>query len=140
MILDSFFKESATTNGVTVRVITDFLDDQSVPAQKRWFWSYHIRIENHRDDAVKLLTRHWKITDGTGKISHLDGDGVEQALNGRIGADDALDQLAQFRLGRAPDDEAADAPGDEQRHQHQHHQLHRQSHLHRWRQCQDVCV
>ena len=77
MILDSFFKESATTNGVTVRVITDFLDDQSVPAQKRWFWSYHIRIENHRDDAVKLLTRHWKITDGTGKISHLDGDGVE---------------------------------------------------------------
>ncbi|CAN1501239.1 CO2+/MG2+ efflux protein ApaG [Sphingomonadaceae bacterium] len=82
MILDSFFKESATTNGVTVRVITDFLDDQSVPAQKRWFWSYHIRIENHRDDAVKLLTRHWKITDGTGKISHLDGDGVvgEQPL------------------------------------------------------------
>jgi ApaG protein len=77
VILDSFFKESATTNGVTVRVITDFLDDQSVPAQKRWFWSYHIRIENHRDDAVKLLTRHWKITDGTGKISHLDGDGVE---------------------------------------------------------------
>ena len=82
MILDSFFKESATTNGVTVRVITDFLDDQSVPAQKRWFWSYHIRIENHRDDAVKLLTRHWKITDGIGKISHLDGDGVvgEQPL------------------------------------------------------------
>jgi ApaG protein len=28
------------------------------------------------------LTRHWKITDGTGKISHLDGDGVvgEQPL------------------------------------------------------------
>lgn len=82
MILDAFFNESATTNGVTVRVVTDFLEDQSVPAQKRWFWSYHIRIENHRDDAVKLLTRHWKITDGNGSISHLDGDGVvgEQPL------------------------------------------------------------
>jgi ApaG protein len=82
VILDSFFKESATTNGVTVRVVTDFLEDQSVPSQKRWFWSYHIRIENHRDDAVKLLTRHWKITDGSGKINHLDGDGVvgEQPL------------------------------------------------------------
>lgn len=82
MILDAFFSESATTNGVTVRVVTDFLEDQSVPAQKRWFWSYHIRIENHRDDAVKLLTRHWKITDGNGSVSHLDGDGVvgEQPL------------------------------------------------------------
>jgi ApaG protein len=57
-------------------VITDFLDDQSVPAQKRWFWSYHIRIENHRDDAVKLLTRHWKITDGNGRLHEVRGEGV----------------------------------------------------------------
>jgi ApaG protein len=82
VILDALFNEHATTDGVTVRVVTNFLDDQSAPAQNRWFWSYHIRIENHRDDPVQLLTRHWKITDGRGGVSHVDGDGVvgEQPL------------------------------------------------------------
>jgi ApaG protein len=76
MILDAFFDDSETTDGVTVRVVTNFLDDQSSPAQNRWFWSYHIRLENHRDDPVQLLSRHWKITDGRGLINHVDGDGV----------------------------------------------------------------
>lgn len=82
MILDALFTDHATTDGVTVRVVTNFLDDQSAPAQNRWFWSYHIRIENHRDNPVQLLTRHWKITDGRGGVSHIDGDGVvgEQPL------------------------------------------------------------
>jgi ApaG protein len=82
LILDAFFDESETTDGVTVRVATNYLDDQSTPSQNRWFWSYHIRIENHRDDPVQLLSRHWKITDGRGAINHVDGDGVvgEQPL------------------------------------------------------------
>jgi ApaG protein len=81
-ILDSFFTASATTDGVTVRVAPNFLTEQSVPAQGRWFWSYHIRIENHRQEPVQLLTRHWKITDGRGMVNHVDGDGVvgEQPL------------------------------------------------------------
>jgi ApaG protein len=82
VILDAFFTDSVTTDGVAVRVVTNFLDDQSVPDQGRWFWSYHIRIENHRDDPVQLLSRHWKITDGRGMVNHVDGDGVvgEQPL------------------------------------------------------------
>ena len=82
MILDALFDEHATTEGVTVRVVTNFLEDQSAPSQSRWFWSYHIRIENHRDDPVQLLTRHWQITDGRGAINYVDGDGVvgEQPL------------------------------------------------------------
>jgi ApaG protein len=81
-ILDSFFTASATTDGITVRVAPNFLDEQSQPAQARWFWSYHIRIENHADEPVQLLTRHWKITDGRGMVNHVDGDGVvgEQPL------------------------------------------------------------
>jgi ApaG protein len=82
LILDALFTDHATTEGVVVRVVSNFLEDQSVPAQNRWFWSYHIRIENHRDDPVQLLTRHWKITDGHGSVNHVDGDGVvgEQPL------------------------------------------------------------
>jgi ApaG protein len=76
MILDAFFRETATTDGITIRVAPNFLDEQSQPSAGRWFWSYHIRIENHSDEAVQLLTRHWKITDGAGNISHVDGDGV----------------------------------------------------------------
>ncbi len=76
MILDAFFAESATTDGITVRVAPNFLHDQSEPAQGRWFWSYHIRIENNGDEPVQLLTRHWKITDARGHLSHVDGDGV----------------------------------------------------------------
>lgn len=81
-ILDSFFTATATTDGVTVRVSPSFLNEQSIPAQGRWFWSYHIRIENNGDEAVQLLTRHWKITDGRGMVNHVDGDGVvgEQPL------------------------------------------------------------
>jgi ApaG protein len=82
VILDAFFTDHANTEGVTVRVVANFLNDQSVPSQNRWFWSYHIRIENHRDDPVQLLSRHWKITDGRGMVNHVDGDGVvgEQPL------------------------------------------------------------
>ena len=82
MILDAFFTASAITQGITVRVAPNFLEEQSDAAQGRWFWSYHIRIENHGDEPVQLLTRHWKIIDGRGQLSHVDGDGVvgEQPL------------------------------------------------------------
>lgn len=75
-ILDSLFAVSATSHGVIVRVAPNFLPEQSVAAQRRWFWSYHIRIENAGAAPVQLLTRHWKITDGRGMVSHVDGDGV----------------------------------------------------------------
>jgi ApaG protein len=76
VILDSFFTASATTQGITVRVAPNFLAEQSAVSQGRWFWSYHIRIENNGEEPVQLLTRHWKITDGRGQFSHVDGDGV----------------------------------------------------------------
>lgn len=75
-ILNNFFTANATTDGITVRVAPNFLPEQSAPTQGRWFWSYHIRIENEGDQPVQLLTRHWKITDGNRDESHVDGDGV----------------------------------------------------------------
>ncbi len=76
MILDLLFAYSAQTDGMTVRVNPAFLPDQSNVRAGRWFWSYHIRIENHRDKPAQLLHRHWKITDGSGNISYVDGDGI----------------------------------------------------------------
>lgn len=74
--MDRFFAHSATTQGITVRVAVSFLPDHSRADSGQWFWSYHIRIENHSDTAVKLLTRHWVITDGRGAVHHVDGEGV----------------------------------------------------------------
>ena len=78
----ALFPHEATTRDVTVRVSVSYLADQSEPARGRWFWAYHIRIENGGEAAVRLLTRHWVITDGRGARHSVEGEGVvgEQPL------------------------------------------------------------
>ena len=74
--MQSLFDHEATTEDITVRVAVSFLAEQSQPERARWFWSYHIRIENHGDKTVQLLARHWQITDGRGAVNIVDGEGV----------------------------------------------------------------
>ncbi|WP_448660116.1 Co2+/Mg2+ efflux protein ApaG [Sphingomonas sp. CJ99] len=80
--MKSLFGQSAETHGVIVRVAVSFLPEQSEPDRGRWFWAYHIRIENENDHAVQLLTRRWVITDGRGMRHMVEGEGVvgEQPL------------------------------------------------------------
>ena len=80
--MKAFFPHAATTDGVVVRVSVSYLPEQSEPARGRWFWAYHIRIENEGERAVQLLTRHWVITDGRGARHSVEGEGVvgEQPL------------------------------------------------------------
>jgi ApaG protein len=75
-VLASFFHHAAATAGVTVRVAVNFMPDQSRTESRRWFWVYHIRIENHRDDTIHLRTRHWRITDSRGMVNLVEGEGV----------------------------------------------------------------
>jgi len=81
-MMKAFFDHAATTHGVTVRVAVSYLPEQSRPSAQRWFWAYHIRIENHSDEPLQLYTRHWRITDARGMVNHVDGEGVvgEQPL------------------------------------------------------------
>jgi ApaG protein len=72
----SLFPHSATTRGVTVRVSVSFLPEQSEPGRGRWFWSYHIRIENAGPMAVQLISREWLISDGRGGVHEVQGEGV----------------------------------------------------------------
>ncbi|OWK30857.1 Co2+/Mg2+ efflux protein ApaG [Sphingomonas mucosissima] len=80
--MKAFFPSSETTQGITVRVSVSYLPEQSEPGRGRWFWAYHIRIENDGEQAVQLLTRHWTITDGRGARHSVEGEGVvgEQPL------------------------------------------------------------
>ncbi len=80
--MKELFAQSLTTRDVTVRVSVSYLPQQSEPNRGRWFWAYHIRLENHGERAVQLLTRHWIITDGRGARHTVEGEGVvgEQPL------------------------------------------------------------
>ena len=74
--MKALFPYAAETRGVIVRVSVSFLPEQSEPDRGRWFWAYHIRIENAGAMAVQLLTRHWVITDGRGARHSVEGEGV----------------------------------------------------------------
>ena len=74
--MKQLFQHAATTHGITVRVAVNFMPEQSRVEAGKWFWSYHIRIENDSAQAVQLVSRHWRITDGRGMVNLVDGDGV----------------------------------------------------------------
>ena len=70
------FPNMATTRDISVRVAVSYLAEQSDPSSERWFWSYHVRIENGSDRAIQLLSRSWHIVDGRGAIHEVHGEGV----------------------------------------------------------------
>jgi ApaG protein len=76
LVVKALFPHSATTRDVTVRVSVSFLPEQSEPAKQRWFWAYHVRIENEGSRAVQLISREWTISDGLGGRHEVQGEGV----------------------------------------------------------------
>lgn len=74
--MKEFFPHSTTTRGITVRVSVSYLPEQSEPGKGRWFWAYHIRIENDGRKAVQLVSREWTISDGRGTKHEVRGEGV----------------------------------------------------------------
>ncbi|CAN5329747.1 Co2+/Mg2+ efflux protein ApaG [soil metagenome] len=72
----ALFPHAATTKDITIRVSVTFLAEESEPDRGRWFWAYHIRIENDQKAPVQLLARRWHITDGRGSVHVVEGEGV----------------------------------------------------------------
>lgn len=66
----------AVTNNVRVEVESQYAPERSQPFQNHWFFHYTVRISNEGDETVQLLSRHWIITDGTGKVEEVRGPGV----------------------------------------------------------------
>src|SRR5207342_2877400 len=67
---------SMITHAIDIAVATRFLDDQSVPEDQRYVFSYTIRIHNRGEIPARLISRHWIITDANGKVQEVRGDGV----------------------------------------------------------------
>jgi ApaG protein len=62
--------------GVDIQVRTQFLSQQSDPANASYAFAYTITITNLRDEPVQLLSRHWIITDQNNKVEEVQGNGV----------------------------------------------------------------
>lgn len=61
---------------VDVSVATRFLPEQSNPEQNRYAFAYTVTVLNNGSVAAKLLSRHWIITDGDGRVQEVRGSGV----------------------------------------------------------------
>ena len=59
----------ATTQDITVTVRPDFFE-------KRFVFGYFVEIMNHSLVEVQLLRRYWRITEHTGRVQEVEGEGV----------------------------------------------------------------
>ena len=64
------------THDISVSVMTRFIDEQSMPQDGRYVFSYTVTIHNRGSIGARLLSRHWVITDANGLIREVRGDGV----------------------------------------------------------------
>lgn len=65
-----------TTRGVRITVRPRFVPEQSDPDSGQWLFAYHITIRNDGERTVQLISRHWVITNGEGKVEEVRGPGV----------------------------------------------------------------
>ncbi|MFZ1991905.1 MAG: ApaG domain, partial [Alphaproteobacteria bacterium] len=64
---------SSTTREILVAVEPIYLPDESSPENSHYMWAYRVHIENHGNEVVQLLSRHWKITDARGQVQEVRG-------------------------------------------------------------------
>jgi len=73
---DGLFGWRVTSSDISVAVVPEFLPERSSPDQLFFSYAYHVTVANLSDTPVQLLGRTWIITDGTGYIETVEGDGV----------------------------------------------------------------
>lgn len=66
----------AVTNSVRVEVESKYAAEHSQPFLHHWCFHYTIQITNEGDETVQLISRHWLITDATGRTEEVRGPGV----------------------------------------------------------------
>ena len=67
---------SAVTQQIKVTVEPEYAPDRSEPSDNRYFWTYTIEVANLGSSTVQLTHRHWRITDGEGRLEEVKGPGV----------------------------------------------------------------
>ncbi len=61
---------------IDVEVTTEYVPQQSDPAENRYLFAYYVTVINRSTCAAQLLSRHWLITDGNQLLQEVQGEGV----------------------------------------------------------------
>lgn len=64
------------TQGVRISVETYYQPEFSRPFNNEFMFAYRITIENNGESTIRLIRRHWHITDATGSCRIVEGEGV----------------------------------------------------------------
>jgi len=64
------------TRGLRIIVRPQYLPEQSDPGGGQYLFAYHITIRNEGAQTVQLISRHWVITNGEGRVEEVRGPGV----------------------------------------------------------------
>lgn len=68
--------QSAAPAEIKVSVQTHYLAEQSDEENERYVFAYEINIAHMGGVPCQLLNRHWVITDGSGNVEEVRGEGV----------------------------------------------------------------
>lgn len=61
---------------IKVEVQSQFMPEQSEPAQQQYFFAYTVRITNTGQQPAQIVSRHWIIVDGNNERQDVQGLGV----------------------------------------------------------------
>ncbi|RXF72749.1 Co2+/Mg2+ efflux protein ApaG [Hansschlegelia zhihuaiae] len=67
---------TAVTRAIRVTVTPRYLAAESDPEEDRYVFAYTVEIVNEGEETVRLIARHWRITDGRGRTEEVRGPGV----------------------------------------------------------------
>jgi ApaG protein len=68
--------ENLTHYRIQISVRVKYLSEQSDEAENRFVFAYTINVANEGDQSVKLIARHWVITDANQHVQAVNGKGV----------------------------------------------------------------
>lgn len=68
--------QKTTTHNIEVRVKVAYVESESSSEKGYHFFAYRIFITNKGSAPAQLMSRHWIITDGMGKVEEVRGPGV----------------------------------------------------------------
>ena len=66
---------------VCVQVQSVYIESQSSPEEERYVFAYTVTIRNLGRSQVQLLGRYWLITNGHGRETEVQGEGVAVNIN-----------------------------------------------------------
>lgn len=61
---------------INIKVDSKYISEQSNPEYLNYVFLYDVFIKNNLMEAVRLISRYWKITDGVGRVEEVRGSGV----------------------------------------------------------------